>query len=289
MKWIKSIFRFWKTIRIILLYLVTILLVYFMFPREGKFKYEYSKNKPWMHETLVAPFNFPIYKPAEQVQLERDSLERKAPLFFVQDSVTADRMISAFKTDYNGLAVSMGIGSYVSDAWTVTGHAITAMLEEVYATGIIERHPVLENRDLDQIPLMVVRNSVAEELRYANLYTERSAYEYLLEELERINPGSRALLSRMNLNDYLRTNLEYDEVMTGKVQQARLEELVLTQGMVQSGQLIIARGVSSKRIRIQSQCKEKLPGGIPGAVPADFYDIPGTLLVYLLLQKGYSQ
>ncbi len=242
MNWIKGIFRFWKTIQIVLLYLIAIFLVYFMFPSEGKFKYEYSKNKPWMHETLVAPFDFPIYKPAEQVQLEQDSLESKAPLFFVQDSVTERSMVSSFSNDYSRLAVSMGLGLYVSESWTVTGHAIRDILEEIYATGIIERHPVLEGKILDQLSVMVVRNSVAEEVRYSTLYTERSAYEYLLAELERINPGSLAILSRINLNDYLRTNLGYDEVMTQKVLQASLEELILTQGMVQSGQLIIARG-----------------------------------------------
>ncbi len=195
-----------------------------------------------MHETLVAPFDFPIYKPAEQVQIERDSLENRAPLFFVQDSVTARSMLSSFSSDYNGLAVSMGLGTYVSESWTVTGRAISDILAEIYATGIIERHPVLEGQPLDQLTVMVVRNSVAEEVRYATLYTERSAYEHLLAELERINPGSLAILSRINLNDYLRTNLGFDEVMTAKVRQASLEELVLTQGMVQAGQLIIARG-----------------------------------------------
>ena len=195
-----------------------------------------------MHETLVAPFDFPIYKPAEQVQIERDSLENKAPLFFVQDSVTARSMLSSFSSDYNGLAVSMGLGTYVSESWTVTGRAISDILDDIYATGIIERHPVLEGQPLDQLTVMVVRNSVAEEVRYATLYTERSAYEHLLAELERINPGSLAILSRINLNDYLRTNLGFDEVMTAKVRQASLEELVLTQGMVQAGQLIIARG-----------------------------------------------
>jgi putative nucleotidyltransferase with HDIG domain len=195
-----------------------------------------------MHETLVAPFDFPIYKPSDQVQLERDSLESKAPLFFVQDSVTALSMVSSFRNEYNGLAVSMGIGSYVTDTWTVTGHTITGILEDIYATGIIEKHPVLEAKNLEQISLMVVRNSVAEEVNYTNLYTELSAYEHMLAELERINPGSRAILSMININDYLRTNLEYDEGMTEKVRQASLDELILTQGMVQSGQLIIARG-----------------------------------------------
>jgi putative nucleotidyltransferase with HDIG domain len=242
MNWIKGIVRFWKTIQIVLLYLVSILLVYFMFPREGKFKYEYSKNKPWMHETLVAPFDIPIYKPDLQVQRERDSLQRNAKLYFFLDSLVGNSMVSAFNTDYNNLVSSMGIGGYVSETWSVTGTVISGLLQEIYATGVVERNPVLEGLELDQLSVMVVRNAVAEERRYRDLYTEKSAYEHLIGEIERINPGSLAILSRLTINDYLRPNLRYDEEMTSKVRLASLEGLTLTQGMVQAGQRIIARG-----------------------------------------------
>ena len=193
-----------------------------MFPREGKFKYEYSKNKPWMHETLVAPFDFPIYKPDQQVQRERDSLQRNTKLYFFHDSLVGSNMISTFNSDYNSLVSSMGIGAYVSDAWTFTGHVISDILNEIYSMGLIERHPVLEGEEIDQLSVMVVRNTLAEENRYNSFYSERTAYEHLISELERINPGSLAILNRMNLNDYLRPNMLYDEEMTSKVQQARL-------------------------------------------------------------------
>ena len=242
MNWIKGIVRFWKTIQIILLYVISILLVYFMFPREGKFKYEYSKGKPWMHETLVAPFDFPIYKPEQQVQREKDSLQRNTRLYFFYDSLIGDNSISSFGSDYSGMVSSMGIGAYVSDAWTFTGHFISDILSEIYAIGLIERHPILDGKEVDQLSIMAVRNGLAEESRYIKFYTERSAYEHLIAEIERINPGSLAILSRMNLNEYLIPNMLYDQEMTSKVQQASLKEVTLTQGMVQSGQKIIARG-----------------------------------------------
>jgi len=242
MNWIRGIVRFWKTIQIVLLYLVSILLVYFMFPREGKFRFEYTKNKPWMHETLVAPFDFPIYKPDQQIQRERDSLQRNTKLYFFHDSLVGSSMISTFNSDYNGMVTSMGIGAYVTDAWTFTGHVISDILTGIYSVGLIERHPVMEGEEIDLLSVMVVRNTLAEENRYSSFYSERTAYEHMISELEKISPGSLAILSRMNLNEYLRPNMVYDEAMTSKVQQLGLQELTLTQGMVQSGQRIIARG-----------------------------------------------
>lgn len=242
MNWIKGIVRFWKTIQILLIYIISILLVYFMFPREGKFRYEYTKNKPWMHENLVAPFDFPIYKPDQQVQQELDSIQNKAHLYFFHDSLIGSNMIAAFNMDYNSIASSMGTGESISDRWTMTGHLIVNVLKETYALGIIERHPVLEGKPTEQTPVMVVKDGLAEEHRLTALFTERSAYEFVIAELEGASRSSLAVLSRMNLNDYLGPNIMYDEEMTLKVHQAALDELTLTQGMVQSGQLIIARG-----------------------------------------------
>ena len=242
MNWTKGIAKFWNTIQILLIYVIAILLVYFMFPREGKFRYEYTKNKPWMHENLVAPFDFPIFKTDQHVQLELDSLQNNEHLYFFNDSLVGKSMFTAFYRDYNSIASSMDLGESISDRWTMTRQLITNVLEEVYSRGIIERHPVLEGKVAEQTSVMVVKDDLAEEYRLTAFLTLRSAYEYLSKELEGASASALTILNRMNLNDYLGPNILYDDVMTLKVHQAALDELTLTQGMVQSGQLIIARG-----------------------------------------------
>ena len=242
MNWTKGIAKFWNTIQIVLIYVIAIFLVYFMFPREGKFRYEYTKNKPWMHENLVAPFDFPIFKPDQQVQAEMDSLQNKQYLYFFSDSLVGNDLLAAFYRDYNSIASSMGLGDNVSERWTMTRHVIANVLQEIYSRGIIERHPVLEGKVPEQTPVMVVKDDLAEEYRLTAFFTLRSAYEYVSKELEGASASSLTILNRMNLNDYLGSNILYDDAMTLKVQQAALDELTLTQGMVQSGQLIIARG-----------------------------------------------
>ncbi len=242
MNWTKGIAKFWNTIQIALIYLIAILLVYFMFPREGKFRYEYTKNKPWMHENLVAPFDFPIFKTDQQVQLELDSLQNSERLYFIHDSLVGNNMHTSFFRDYNSIASSMGLGDNISDRWVMTRQLVANVLLEIYSKGIIERHPVLEGKEPENTPVMVVKDDLAEEHRLISLFTLRSAYEKIGKEIEGASASSLTILGRMNLNDYLGPNIMYDEAMTLKVHQAALDELTLTQGMVQSGQLIIARG-----------------------------------------------
>lgn len=242
MNWNKGIARFWNTIRIVLIYIVGILLVYFMFPREGKFRYEYTKNKPWMHENLVAPFDFPIFKTDEQVQREVDSLESHQYLYFIRDTLVENSRIASFYRDYNSIASSLGLEERIPDRWSTNRQLVVGILQEIYARGIIERHPILGDKIPEQTQVMVLRDDLAEEYRLTAFYTLRSAYEFLNDKLVGAGPSALSILNRMNMNDYLEPNILYDEAMTLRVHQAALDELTLTQGMVQRGQLIIARG-----------------------------------------------
>jgi len=259
MNWITGIVRFWKSIQIVIIYIISILLVYFMFPREGKFMYEYTKNKPWMHENLVAPFDFPIYKSDQQVQQELDSLQNNSYLYFLNDTLVGSNMITAFTRDYNSIASTMEVGGNISDRLALTGNMVANVLKESYSLGIIERNPVLDGKPQEQTTIMVVRDGLAEERRLAVFFTGRSAYEHVTAQLERVSKSSMEVLNRMNLNDYLEPNIVYDEETTLKVQQAALDKLTLTKGMVQSGQLIIATGqlvTQSEFLIIESLRKE---------------------------------
>ena len=46
---------------------VVALLVYFL-PRESKFGYEYEQGRPWRYNSLIATFDFPIYKTQKEVE-----------------------------------------------------------------------------------------------------------------------------------------------------------------------------------------------------------------------------
>ena len=56
-KQINSILR---KIIIFSLFFISTIIVLILYPKEGKFKYEFHKGKPWLHENLISPFDFAI-------------------------------------------------------------------------------------------------------------------------------------------------------------------------------------------------------------------------------------
>ena len=51
-----------------LLFICTTVLIVYLFPKSGKFKYNFEKGKPWQSENLYAPFDFAIKKSDEEIR-----------------------------------------------------------------------------------------------------------------------------------------------------------------------------------------------------------------------------
>src|SRR5690606_4204060 len=66
----------------IFLILIAIGIIVSIFTREGKFKYEFQKGKPWRHETLIAPFDFPIAKTPLEIEEETQEINENKKLYF---------------------------------------------------------------------------------------------------------------------------------------------------------------------------------------------------------------
>ena len=57
------------------LFVLTLIIILFLFPRQAKFKYEFTKGKPWLHESIIAPFDFSILKSEDELSKEREIVE----------------------------------------------------------------------------------------------------------------------------------------------------------------------------------------------------------------------
>ena len=72
-----------------------------MFPNKASFKFEFQKGKPWMHENLIAPYDFPVMKTFDQIVAEEDQIRASLrPTFVVDPSVyeiKAEEFINSFE------------------------------------------------------------------------------------------------------------------------------------------------------------------------------------------------
>ncbi len=258
---IKSKFlRYWKTLQIGSLYLISIFLVFLMYPREGKFQYEYVKNTPWLHQDLIAPFDFPVYKDVNQMTRETDSISKNCLSYFKLDTAVFLSVGADYIEDVSLLSYEDDLDARYIRNYHLLIDTLPGILGELYKIGIIEMHPLIQVDDPEEFEIIVLRKQIAEETALMDLLTEREAYERTMNSLIAITSISAdQILSDLTITKYIRPNILYDESMTANVLNTKLDEIVATQGMVQSGQIIIARGelVSPSKYRLVESLRQE--------------------------------
>lgn len=220
---------------------VVLLLVYFL-PRETKFGYEYEQGRPWRYNSLIATFDFPVYKTADEVKAERDSALSQFQPFYTEDVQIAQRQIAAFETAWRA-------GRFGDVPAHCLNH-VDKMLRGVYEAGMVPSADLSQMAKERTPGVRVVEGTEAVTRPITELYSTRSAYEYIV-YADTIN-FPRELLARCNINEYLSPNLSIDSAKTSAVREDLLAAVSPASGMVQSGQRIIDRGeiISAEQYKI---------------------------------------
>jgi len=268
-----SITDFWskskKNIYLGILFGSSIILVTYLFPREGKFRYEYQKGRPWMHEVLIAPMDFPVYKTEAELNRERDSMLTTFVPFFSYDTSLDNYELNNFNAYFNELRHSnTGTGNELSASdYEMIRSKLALIIAEVYESGIYERNERTESLLNENKSIMLVKGNVAEEVLIRNLFTHKEAYEFVRNErLELQNEISDNVslrvfefLSAISLGDFLKPNVTYNEVKSNAERENILKDISLTRGLIQKGELIISRGelVNDWRFRVLESFRQE--------------------------------
>lgn len=240
----------YQTISKIFIFLCAVILVVWQMPRTVKFKYEYQKMKPWQYESLYAPFNFPIYKTAEEIKLEEDDyLKDSYPIFTYDNVITKqnrEKMLADFDTKWTGNQVDKLKNKQ--------------LLERLYDTienqGIISNISSLENMKPESM-IDVVRDRVVKTRQVRDFYTMKTATDFISDHLLNADESiDKAMINRLLLA-HIHQNIIYSEDLTEQAREQAKSSISLTFGMVQKDELIINEGeiVTEERYNILNSLK----------------------------------
>ena len=220
----------------VLVFVVAIVLVCWQMPRTGKFKYEYQLSKPWQHETLYAPFDFPIYKDYETLNAETDAARAKVkPIFVFNDEemvVSRNLLFVNFESKWNA-------ASHLDRDLNLD--CLFNVFDSIEEQGIVAYDNATSNLESSS-EVNVIRNKVMRSVRYGELYSMNSATEAVAEMLENADKQiDKKLISEL-VNGALRQNVFYNADLTKKEVDKAAAAVSLTYGMVQKDQVIVSEG-----------------------------------------------
>lgn len=199
-------------------------------PRDSKSGYDYEVGKPWNYAPLIADFEFPIYKSAEQLAAERDSALRTFYPYYNSHEAVAQQQVRNFAADR-----AAGHFAGVPDAYIT--YAMRT-LQGVYAAGVISSESMSRLTASGTCGVRVVNGTNAVTRDLGTIFSPRTAYEHIMDD----EHYSRDLLSRLKLHKYLEANLVYDSIKTQQGKAELLSGISGSTGLVLRGERIIDRG-----------------------------------------------
>ncbi|MCD8297297.1 MAG: HDIG domain-containing protein [Prevotella sp.] len=213
------------------LILITVSIIVFFLPRNSGPQFSYDVGKPWMYSSLIAQFDFPIYKTEEAIKAEQDTIIKNFEPYYNYNKAVEQEQLGRFLNDYKE-----GIPGLSDDYVKM----VAEHLHRLYQAGIMNapEYSELSPDTMKMIRLVNGKNATSMLLR--NFYSTLTAYEELFTDARLA--AQRQTLQKCDLNEYILPNLTYDEERSETEKEDILGSVPLASGMVLSGQKIIDRG-----------------------------------------------
>jgi cyclic-di-AMP phosphodiesterase PgpH len=263
-----------------LTYVVSVVIILLIYPHKGSFPYEFQKGKIWLHNDLISTFDFPIKKSEQELKLEKDSILKEfKPYYNYQSDVYTNQLK---KLDKNILTLwskyAVGNSAHPINLEEIKFfhkidkekqekyiHFVRDLLAYVYEKGIVQPDDNLESQKKKDFSLVILKNNVGEESDFSDIFTPKSAYEYILQRIEALNTGNdndktiylSGFFKELDLNEYLVPNLILNEDASNNTKNELIKKIALNKGMFLTDRKVIGKGeiINEEKFNVLSSLK----------------------------------
>ena len=233
----KFIDRFYKNqslVSKIFLFILTLIVVVYLFPKGGKFKYDVQKGKPWQYENLYAPFNFILKKSALELEKEREAVIKQAIPYFDFDSEVVERVLQDFNRNFDfKFNDSLGSASLAKTYGEV-------LIKNIYNKGVLENDEIIIK---DKQVYLKKGNEVLEQPVFMSSFLNVSQIpEYISNSIARTSYFQLEGFYKGLIPDIIKPNVFLNKFLTNTVMETHLSTIALNRGIIEKGTLIISKG-----------------------------------------------
>ncbi|ALO17322.1 phosphodiesterase [Salinivirga cyanobacteriivorans] len=235
----ENLFRFF-------LFIITVAILVFLLPTERKFGFEYRKGAPWMHEDLIAPFDFAIQKNPDVIEKQKDSIQQRANVFYRFRDEAFMQLDSTFNQStekaFNRFVDTTNLTSNQKNDLNFYLDSLRLVYSDIMHKGVIDT--VLIHEGAPDKDITLLRNNVAHTFEEILPLPEKAA-ALLRKKINSFNLEQeklRAFFTKLNVGQYVKPTAVYDKQTTADNLESLTKSLSTTSGMIQRGQRIISRG-----------------------------------------------
>jgi len=261
-----------------LLFICTTFLIVYLFPKSGKFKYNFEKGKPWQSESLQAPFGFAIKKTDEEIAIEEKGVIDNAMLYFDLDNSILKKVNDAYEEQFKAIFPDT-IPNSISNKLYKTGEGI---FSELYKYGVLS-----DNYDFSKDRSIVVLDGREKKLDgfYSNLIEQSDVTAVIESVLDKNNLSNFKADFVALCFDLVEPNITFNKIFTDKAIQDELSRISYTRGSIAKETLIVSKGevVEGDKYQILKSLQSEYESQVWNEANYNWVLFAYTLLVALAL------
>ncbi len=215
---------------------VSVFLITAFLPKQPRFRYEFEKGETWKNKDLISPFSFAILKTTPQVDGDKkEALNNILPIYNY-NPLLIQEVAEAYQNEFDVKWRGSALPENEKESYKQSS---LALLKSIYNKGIVavnaKHQKAGKNYDFS-----LLENNISRTVNSGDLFTVQSALSYYGDTFKSINLKVKETILNL-VEDHLQANIVFDEKMTFMLQENAVNSLSTTRGMVQKGELIIAK------------------------------------------------
>ncbi len=244
----------------------------------------------WTDESIVAELTFPVARPRDDVERDRDSARRAAPYVFRFDSTARTRATMALRRIASAMNddqfASANLPRHIVDAISaLDGSTRSTVVEGLRRYGIdmisaAYRHGVADAsvaQRTAEAHIVAFEDGQETLIATAALADTTRLYRYLVDRDPRLNAVVAALIVDI-VDHVLLPDLRIDEKLSKQTQQRAEASVARTQGIVQRGDVILKKGAFIGKADLAVLSAYRLTQNLRGETGTGLLIVLGSIL-----------
>ncbi|MGB8704025.1 MAG: HDIG domain-containing metalloprotein [Gillisia sp.] len=250
-KFINNFYKNQALLYKVVLFVVTAVVIIYLLPKGGKFKYEITRGKPWQYENLYAPFDFAILKNNSEIEKEKKQIKENLIPYYSFNQKLVDKINQKVPEQI----LQIFPDSILRFRKPFISKFIDETLGDIYKYGILQDEKPMDPEQL----VYLKKGNEASEIAYSKLMAQDELRPYLTEKISNSKLSNfKAELLEVFYN-VIEPNVAYDDALTQKELQSKLDEISYTRGSIERGTIIISKGeiVEGEKLDILNSLKNE--------------------------------
>ena len=217
-----------------LLIISSSILILYIFPLGGQFKYEFQKGRVWQYPDFYSPFDFSILKSDVEFKKDQEEVLNNLKPYLNADQKLKNEIVTNYSKEFPGFFTSISNPQDFDSLYTYGQQ----LLGEIYYYGVLP--PNFIHKGNSDILLIQGQSEIS--INISELFKSETLFEYISDKLEDSELNKYEDIYKDLFFEIIIPNVSINKNFYETSKQQALQNISRSRGFVASGEFIVAKG-----------------------------------------------